>query len=273
MNVINPAYAGSKEALSIGLLSRSQWVGVEGAPQTYTAAIHAPIMENMGFGFSVISDKIGPVEETNVYTDVSYSIQTSSDGILAFGVKAGVTFQNIGLLSLTQVTSNDPLFDENVKEVYPNFGAGVYYYTDRMYMGISMPNFLKTRHFVKGGGQISSASEEMNSYLTGGFVFELSDLVKFKPSFMASFALNTPISADISANFLFNEQFELGASYRLDDSIGCLVNIKLSNNLRIGYAYDYTISDMSDYSAGSHEVFLLYDFIFSRNNFKSPRFF
>jgi len=273
MNVINPAYAGSKEFLSIGVLGRSQWEGVDGAPQTFTMGIHAPIMKNVGMGFSVISDKVGPVEETNVYADFSYTLQISDYSKLAFGLKGGATFQNIGLLSLTQVNPNDPLFSENVNKVYPNFGVGAFYHTDKMYMGLSMPNILKSRHFEKGGGKISSASEEMNVFFTGGYVFGLSDYVKFKPSFMTKLARNAPMSIDVSANFLFNEKVELGVSYRLNDSVGGLINIKISNNMRIGYSYDYTTSDMSDFGTGSHEVFLLYDFVFLKDSFKSPRFF
>jgi len=273
MNVVNPAYAGSKDFLSFGVLGRNQWEGVDGGPQTFTIGIHAPIMKNAGMGFSVISDKVGPVEETNVYADFSYTIQISNYSKLAFGLKGGVTFQNIGLLSLTQINPNDPLFTENVNKVFPNFGVGLYFYTDEMYLGLSMPNILESRHFVKGGGQISSASEEMNAFFTGGYVFELSDFVKFKPSFMTKLAFNTPLSLDVSANFLFNEKVELGISYRLSDAIGGLVNVKISNNMRIGYAYDYTTSVMSEFNTGSHEVFLLYDFVFLRSNFKSPRFF
>jgi len=273
MNVVNPAYAGSKEFLSIGVLGRSQWEGVNGGPQTFTMGIHAPVMKNVGMGFSIISDKVGPVEETNVYADFSYTIRTSDHSNLALGLKGGATFQNIGLLSLTQVNPDDPLFAENVNRVYPNFGVGVYYHMDKMYMGLSMPNILKSRHFEKGGGKISSASEEMNAFFTGGYVFELSDFVKFKPSFMTRLAFNAPLAIDVSANFLFNEKVELGISYRLKDAIGGLINIKISNNMRIGYSYDYTTSAMGDFSTGSHEVFMLYDFVFLKGKFKSPRFF
>lgn len=273
MSIINPAYAGSKEALSIGVLGRRQWVGVSGAPRTFTAAIHSPVGKNVGLGLSFISDRVGPVEETTAYADFSYTIRTSEVGKLAFGLKAGFTFQSIGLLRLTQVDPNDPLFQENINNTYPNIGAGLYYYTDRLYLGLSMPNILESTHFDDGNGIVSSASEEMHTFFTGGYVFDLSDKVKFKPSAMLKFAFNTPLSVDVSANFLFNEKFELGAAYRWDDSFIGMVNFLIDDSLRIGYAYDHTTSNLGQFNSGTHEVFILFDFAFERAKYRSPRFF
>ncbi len=273
MSIVNPAYAGSKEALSIGVLGRRQWVGVSGAPRTFTAFLHSPIGRNVGLGVSFTSDRVGPVEETTAYTDFSYTIRTSEVGKLAFGLKAGFTFQNIGLLSLTQVNPNDPLFVENINKTYPNIGAGLYYYTDKFYLGLSIPNMLKSTHFNDGNGIISSASEEMHTFFTGGYVFELSDNVKFKPSSMLKFAFNTPLSVDVSANFLFNDKFEFGVSYRWDDSFIGMVNFLIDDSLRIGYAYDHTISNLGQFSSGGHEVFILFDFTFNKVRYRSPRFF
>lgn len=273
MNIVNPAYAGSADAMQIGVLGRRQWLGVDGAPRSITAFIHAPVGKQVGLGLSVLSDKIGPIDETHVYTDFSYTIQISNKGKLAFGLKAGLTFQNIGLLSLTQVAPNDPLFAENVNKTFMNMGIGMFYYTEKLYLGASIPNMLEHRHFKRKSGLITKASEQMHYFLTGGYVFDISRTVKLKPSILMKFAANTPLSTDISANFLFHDRFEIGASYRWGDAISGLINFKVTESLRLGYAYDHTLSNLGIFSSGTHEAFVLFDFSFSNNNVKSPRFF
>lgn len=277
MNVVNPAYAGSRGTLSLGLLGRTQWTDVDGSPKTGTFDIHAPVGRNVGAGFSVIVDEIGPVKEQNIYADLSYTLTTSEEGRLAFGLKGGLTLQNIDLLSviLPQTPNgDDALFNENVNETYPNFGAGVYYYTNKYYVGFSVPNILKSKHYERSGGVITKASEEMHYFLTGGYVFDLSGTLKFKPSLMFKGVTGAPLSVDISANFLMYDRLELGASYRIEDSISALINFAVTPDFRVGYAYDYTVSDFSNTNtSGSHELILLYDIDFSKKNLKSPRFF
>jgi type IX secretion system PorP/SprF family membrane protein len=280
MNVVNPAYAGSRETLSIGLLGRTQWVGIDGAPQTITANIHAPVGRNLGVGLSVIADKIGPVKEQNIYADISYTIDTSEEGRLAFGLKGGFTFFNIDLINLLLPDGStgadlvaDGLFDENGNETFPNIGAGVYYYTDKFYIGASLPNILETTHFEKSGGIVSKASEKMHGFLTAGYVFDISDNVDFKPAAMIKAVPGSPLSVDITGNFLINDRFELGLGYRFDDSIDALVSFLVTDDLRVGYSYDYTLTNLGDYNSGSHEIFLQYDVNLSRKNLKSPRFF
>ena len=273
MNIVNPAYAGSYDALAVNFLGRTQWVGIDGAPETLTFNIHAPVGKNVGLGFSAIADKIGPLTEQNVYADFSYTLQVSETANLAFGVKAG--FSNINApLSLLAITNpGDPAFDNNLNRTNPNFGLGAYYYKERFFLGVSMPNILKTVHFERSNGAITRATDEMHIFLTSGYVFDLSEDIKLKPTTMVKAVQGAPLSIDLSGNLLFNDTFELGLSYRLDDSVSALVNVRATRNLRIGYAYDYTISNLGDFNTGSHEVFLLFDFNFSRNNLKSPRFF
>jgi type IX secretion system PorP/SprF family membrane protein len=268
MNVLNPAYAGSKGVTSIGLLGRSQWVGVEGAPQTVTLSMHSPIGKAVGLGFSVIHDEIGPVKEDDVYADFSYTIFTSDEGRLAFGLKGGISFLDVR--EVNQVEDGDPL-NIPINQVSPNFGAGIYYYTNRFYVGLSVPNFLETRHLEKKSGIVSTASEKMHYFLTSGLVFDLSDNLKLKPSVMFKAASGAPLSVDISGNILFEEKFEVGLSYRIDDSISGMVGLNVNDDLRIGYAYDHTITRFGDFNSGSHEVMLLFDF--NRKMIKSPRFF
>ncbi len=273
MNVINPAYAGSEGTLNIGLLGRTQWVNLPGAPATFTATINAPVSEHVGLGLSIISDEIGPVKEQNIYADFSYTIPTSEIGKLAFGLKGGFTIQNIDYFELSTNQASDPMFANNLNKTYPNFGFGAFYYTNNFYVGLSMPNLLKSRYFEKKGGIVSSASEQMHYFLTSGYVFELSQDVKLKPSIMYKAVTGAPISMDYSLNALLYNKLEIGVSYRVGDSYSGTMNFLVTKNLRIGYAYDYTVSNLSAFNSGSHEVFLLYNVDFSRADFKSPRFF
>jgi len=267
LNVINPAYAGSKGITSIGILGRTQWVGVEGAPQTVTLSVHSPVGNLVGLGFSVIHDEIGPVKEDNVYADFSYTISTSDDGRLAFGLKAGVSFLDVrDLLTVDPDPLNVP-----IHQTSPNFGAGMFYYSNKFYLGLSAPNFLETRHLENNGGQSSSALQKMHYFLTSGYVFEINKNLKLKPSTMIKAASGAPISIDLSANLLVENRFEFGLSYRFDDSINAMVGFKVNEDFRIGYAYDHTITSFGVYNSGSHEIMLLFDF--NKRNLKSPRFF
>lgn len=272
MNIVNPAYAGSKETLSIGVLGRVQWVNIEGAPKTYTLSAHAPFGKNVGLGLSVIADNIGPVKEQNIYADFSYTLKTSEEAKLAFGLKAGFTLHNLDALSLTTINPETQSNLDLQNKTLPNIGAGVFYYTDRFYAGLSLPNILETKHFENKNG-ITEASENAHYFLTSGYVFDLSENLKFKPSTMVKASPGSPLSVDLSANFLLNDKLELGASYRLDDAISGLISFSVTKDFRIGYAYDYTTSNLGDFNAGSHEVFLLWDLDFSRDNVVSPRFF
>ena len=276
MNIVNPAYAGSRGTLSLGLLGRSQWTNVNGGPKTMTFDAHAPVGKKVGMGLSVIADEIGPAKEQNIYGDFSYTVSTSQEGRLAFGLKAGVTLLNVNLLDVVlpqTATGDDPLFDENINDAFPNIGAGVYYYNEKFYAGFSVPNILKSEHLDKDNIN-TKASEEVHYFLTAGYVFNLSSTTKLKPSFMVKGVTGAPISFDINANVLLYDRFELGASYRYEDSVSLLFNFGVTRSFRVGYAYDYTISDFSNTNTGgSHEIMLLYDIDFTKKNLKSPRFF
>lgn len=279
MNVVNPAYAGSKEALSIGLLYRSQWVSINDAPKTATLSVHSPVGKNVGLGFSVISDKIGPVEENNVFADFSYTLNLGGEHRLAFGVKAGATFQNIGLFSDVGngyvPDPSDEAFSENTSNTYLNIGSGVFYYTDKFYVSFSVPNMLKSTYLdvTNNGQQFEYGSEVLHYFFSSGYVFDLSSNTKFKPSFLLKSAFEAPTSLDLSANFLFYDRFEIGATYRLDDSVGAMANFAVTPQIRIGYAYDYVTSDLNIRTSGSHEIMVLFDLNFLKKVSISPRFF
>lgn len=274
MNVMNPAYAGSKENLSFGLLFRKQWVEIEDSPTTFTATGHSPVGKNVGLGLSVVSDRIGPVEENNVYGDFSYTLNLGGEHRLAAGIKAGVTFQKIGLnsqIASTLAVPNDGPFAEDTSNAHLNIGTGLFYYTNKYYLAFSIPNMLKSAHLDYNG--VEYGSEVQHYFLTGGYVFNLSEKTKFKPHFMLKSAFGAPTSLDVSTNFLFFDKFELGATYRLDDSFGALVNYRITDGLRIGYAYDHIVSDLNVTTPSSHEVMLLFDLNFPKKVSSSPRYF
>jgi type IX secretion system PorP/SprF family membrane protein len=274
MNIINPAYAGAYESLNINMLARTQWVGVEGAPKTLTFGINAPVGKNVGLGLSVIVDEIGPVKEQNIYGDFSYTLKLGENANLALGLKAGFTFFNICLPCLNTINENDQAFvNENANKIMPNIGAGAFYYTDKFYTGLSIPNLLETFQFEKDGGQASRASERKHFFLVSGYVFDVSNDVKLKPSILAKVAEGAPVSIDFSGNILLYDQLEFGLSYRINESVSALINLRASRTLRIGYAYDYTLTNFGNFNSGSHEIFALFNFDFERSRIRSPRFF
>ncbi len=274
LSVINPAYAGSKENLSMGLLYRKQWVEIEDAPTTGTFFGHLPVGKNVGVGLSAITDKIGPVEENNIYGDFSYTLNLGSEHKLAFGLKAGATFHKVGLFSQVYATLpdvNDPAFSADTSNTFFNLGAGLFYYTNKYYVGFSVPNFFKSKHLDFNGRDFGS--ETSHYFLTGGYVFDLTPNLKFKPFAMVKSAINAPTSLDVSTNFLFSNKFEVGATYRLEDSYGLMVNYAITPNLKIGYAYDHIVSDLNVTTPSSHEVILLFDLNFPKKVSQSPRYF
>ena len=279
MNVMNPAYAGSKESLSLGLLYRQQWVNVDGAPKTATFSGHSPVGKNVGLGLSVISDKIGPVEENNIYADFSYTLNLGGEHRLAMGIKSGLTLHKVGLYSDIGngfvPDGNDVAFSENVNNTYFNIGSGLFYYTQKYYLAFSVPNMLKSKHLdVKANDNgYEFGSETQHYFLTGGYVFNVSDNMKFKPSFMLKSAFEVSPSLDLSANAMFFDKFEIGATYRLDDSFGGMVNYAISPSIRVGYAYDHIVSDLKVTTPASHEFLLLFDLNFSKKTSISPRYF
>jgi len=275
MSVMNPAYAGSKESISGGLLYRKQWIEIEDAPTTGTFFIHSPVGRNVGLGLSVISDKIGPVEENNVYADFSYTLNLGGEHKLAFGLKGGLTMHKIDFdyifTTLPDQSPLDPFSSGNPNNTFLNIGSGVFYYTDKYYVAFSVPNMLKSKYLDFSGRQYGT--EVIHYFLTGGYVFDLNPNLKFKPSAMIKSSVNAPTSVDVSANFMFYDKLELGATYRREDSFGGMVNFAVTPGLRIGYAYDHVISDLKTVTPASHEVMLLFDINIPKKVSRSPRYF
>jgi type IX secretion system PorP/SprF family membrane protein len=281
MSVINPAYATDNEGvMTIGGMYRTQWVGAVGAPKTATIFAHSPVAKRVEAGISVISDEIGDVvKENNIYADFAYVLPVSANNKLSFGVKGGLTFFDADFNGFQySSTTEDPAFAENIHQLFPNVGVGTYFFSDKYYLGFSAPNLLRTKHLEHQDAISTIGVEEVHYFFTGGYVFDLSDKLRFKPAFMAKGVSGAPMAFDLTANFLYNNFFELGVGYRVDDSVSGLVNFYLTPTLRAGYSYDYTLSNLGDYNSGTHEVFLLFDLNFSnalgkKGYDKSPRFF
>ncbi len=277
MSVLNPGYATSDEtSLNLGTLYRTQWVGAVGGPSTGTFFAHTKFTDRLEGGISIIHDQIGDVvKETNAYIDVAYVLPLNNEAKLSFGIKAGATFFSTDFNGFVYSDAEpDPAFAENISNTFPNIGAGAFYFTDTYYIGFSAPNLLQSKHLENDSGVITSGSENIHLFLTGGYVFDLNERLKLKPAFMAKHVTGAPMSLDLTANALINDKIEAGVGYRFDDSVSGLINLRLLPNLRIGYAYDYTLSNLGRFNSGSHEVFILFDISrLTRGYDKSPRFF
>lgn len=278
--VVNPGYAGSREALSFGALYRTQWVGLDGAPKTLTFSADTPIgsLENMGLGLSIVSDEIGPATETNLVIDYSYTINTSEDAKLAFGLKAGIDLLDVDFTKLNIFDPNDPRFQNNIdNKLQPQIGAGVYYYTEKFYAGLSVPNMLTTKHFDRSSLQNTDietvAAERLHYFLIAGYVFDLNSNLKFKPAVLTKAVSGSPLQVDVSANFLINQKFTLGASYRWSAALSAMAGFQVNDGLFIGFGYDYQTTDLEIVSDGSYELMLRFDVFKKPERVLTPRFF
>jgi len=269
---VNPAYAGSRGVMSIFGLHRTQWVGLDGAPTTNAFSINSPIENsNLGVGLSFVNDKIGPTVENTISADISYTIQTSETYKLSFGVKGTANLFNLDVTKLNPVSSGDPLLQNLDNNFSPNVGAGVYLHSDKLYLGASVPNFFETRRY--DDNSIAVYKERMNLYFIGGYVFDLTSNLKFKPAFLTKVVEGAPLQLDLSGNFLINEKFVLGAAWRWSAAVSAMAGFQVSDGLYIGYGYDLETTKLRNYNSGSHEVFLRFELFKRQDKIVSPRFF
>ena len=272
-SLFNPAYVGSEDFLKISGVYRSQWVGLEGAPETFSLSLNDRIGKNVGIGGSIISDKVGPSKETIINADFSYTIDFDNSA-LAFGLKASGNILNVDFSLLTG-SDADTEFQNNIDNRFtPNIGAGVYYYGEQYYVGLSVPQMLETSHYEKNDlRETYLAKERFHTYFMGGYVFDLNENLKLKPAYLLKVTDGAPLQLDLSANFLFLDRFTLGASYRLNSAVSALAGFQVFNNVFVGYSYDADTTELRSYNSGSHEIVLRFDVISSLNKFISPRFF
>ena len=281
MSVINPAYATAEEGiLNLGGFYRTQWVGMEGAPKTGSFFAHTPINDKIEMGISFTNDNIGDVvNENNIYADFAYVLPVGIESKISFGVKAGVTLFDTnfdGFMLQSGGTSTDQAFDENISKAFPNLGIGAFFFANNYYLGLSAPNMLSTKHLENENGIKATGVQNVHYFFTGGYVFDIDEKLKFKPSFMGRAVKGAPLALDVTASILINEKLEAGLGYRLGDAMSALINFRVTPELRVGYAYDYTTSNLGDYNSGSHEIFILFDvdlFGFRGGYDRSPRFF
>ncbi|WP_298505667.1 type IX secretion system membrane protein PorP/SprF [uncultured Maribacter sp.] len=269
---VNPAYTGSRGHLSILGMYRSQWVGVNGSPETQVLAIDTPVGNNVGLGLVIVNDKLGPANETFLDGNFSYTLRLNRENRkLSFGLKAGGRLFNVDFTK-GSYENPDTAFQTNINNKFlPTIGAGVYYHTGKSYLGLAVPNFFAEEHYDSEELQI--ATERLHYFIIGGTVFDITPDVKLKPAFFFKWVPGAPVIADVSANAMIKEKFTLGLAYRWDDSFSALLGLQISPNLSLGYAYDFTTTDLKNYNYGTHEVFLRYEFKSLQRKLKSPRFY
>lgn len=279
---VNPAYAGSRGVFSVAALHRSQWVGLDGAPTTQTFNFHTPVSERVGVGLSIVNDEIGNGTNQDTYFDAvfSYTVPTSENGKLSFGLKAGGHFLNIDFNQLRNFgAQGSAVAPVNIDRKFsPNFGAGVYYHTNKFYAGLSVPNFLETEHFDQSGTAGSNsglAQERLNLYLITGYVFDLNRDLKLKPAMLLKAVQGAPLQADLSATFLLRDKFSFGAAYRWSAAVSALVGMQISDQFMLGLAYDKETTQLGNtaFNDGSFELFLRYEFKSKYKKVLTPRFF
>jgi len=268
---VNPAYAGSRGAMSIFALHRTQWVGLDGAPTTNAVSINTPLnSSNLGLGVSVINDKIGPTHENTISADISYTIPASETFKLSFGIKATANLFDLDVSRLSPKQAGD-LSLQNFNKFTPNIGAGLYLHSDKAYVGVSIPNFLETNRY--DDNDVKMFKEKRSYYLIAGYVFDLNSTIKFKPALLTKMISGAPLQVDISGNFLFNNKFMVGAAYRWSAAMSAMVGFQITDGMYIGYAYDLETTKLDNYNSGSHEIFLRYEIFKNNKKITTPRFF
>ena len=272
---IQPAYAGMTGYLNVTVLSRIQWVGFDGAPTTNTLTIQGPLKRyNVGLGLSLINDKFGPVRQNGLYADYAYRILLNDDQYISFGIKGGFNRYEALLSELPTHDPNDPVSIQDINNKYlPNFGVGFLWHSDVFFVGFSIPKFFKNR--ISSDSGVSLYHEEVYYYGMGGVVLEITDVVKFKPTFLYRRSELTPGIIDLTANFLFFDRIWAGATYRVKNSYGLLFQAFVNPQLKIGYAYDLTTFHPAQANAGTHEFMVSYDFPYQKRRYCrfTPRYF
>ncbi len=268
---VNPAYAGSRGAMSAFMLHRTQWVGLDGAPVTNAVSINSPIENtNIGVGVSFVNDRLGPTDENNISADLSYTIKTSETYKLSFGVKGSADLFSFDSNKLN-IYNPDNSLQSYSNKFSPNIGAGAYFHSDNSYFGLSVPNFFETKRYSDNDYVVYK--EKMNFYLIGGHVFDLSPNLRFKPAFLGKMVQGAPLQLDISANFLINDKFTLGAAWRWSAAGSFMAGFQVNDGLYIGYGYDLDTTKLAHYNSGSHEIFLRFELFNKQSRIVSPRFF
>jgi type IX secretion system PorP/SprF family membrane protein len=268
---LNPAYAGSHETVSLSALGRKQWTGLDGAPSTQTFSIHSPIRkQRMSIGFLFLHDNIGVTDQTGTYASYAYRIPITKKGKLAFGLQGGVSYYNA---QFSKVSTTDPTFaNGDVRVILPSVGFGMYYNTDRFYVGVSVPQLNQSS--LDKTIPDSDSRLVRHYFASAGYVLDLNHALKLKPNVLVKVVGGAPVEIDLNANLLIQEVLWVGFSWRSFDSFDTILQMQVSDQLQIGYAFDFaTTTDLSRVNGGSHELMLNYRFNFNHTRIITPRYF
>ncbi len=275
---INPAYAGSRNVLSATALSRTQWVGIDGAPRTQTLSFDAAMPnKRVGLGIQIFNDQLGITKTTGAYLSYAYRIPINN-GTLALGVQGGVAnFRaDFSAVDLNTGSPIDPSFSNNINKMLPNYGFGIYYNTDKFYLGVATPHLLDNRFTDDNSVLVTNglvAKQYMHLFVTTGVVLNLGDDFKLKPSALFKGVMGAPLQLDVNANLWIKDKLSIGGQYRTGDAFAGLFELQISDQFRVGYAYDHTVSKLGRHNSGSHEIMVRYEFGFSKSRIVAPRYF
>lgn len=266
----NPAYAGSNKMLSFNTMHREQWIGFKDRPSTTSMTLHSPLSyESVGLGISAIRDVIGPTTQHMVYADFSYSLRITKNQTLAFGLKGGFNMINTKTSTLTTTQEDDPnLVQNSLNRFNPNVGFGIYYHSDKFYLGLSSPKLLE--------GSIDGSAtnrEKRHFYLHTGAIFNLGNVWKLRPTAQIKSTLGAPMSIDLSNAFIYNDKVFIGGTYRHQAAVGVFCQYQISQQLRVGVASDFATTAIRNYNQGTFEAMISYDFNFTKGGIRSPRYF
>ena len=269
--IYNPAYAGDREALAASAVYRNQWLGIEGAPTTLNFNIHTPFArERAGIGLSVVADKIGAVNTTFANISYNYRVPVGETAKLSIGISGRLEHGRFDFSEVDAYDTDDVFIQSELDNtIRPNFGAGVFLSGKNYYVGVSVPTVLQNSLYSEVGFE----SAFRTYYAMGAVILNVSDNVKFKPSVLLSVNQSAPFDMDLNASFLLMDAFWIGATWRLDDSVDALIQYQFTPNLRGGMAFDFTTSELSNYTAGGYEIMLEYIFSNNTKQLKNIRYF
>ena len=276
--LINPAYAGTREVLSATALYRNQWVSIPGAPKTGVFSIDSPVKnQKVGLGLNVVVDKIGVTNHTGIAGIYSYKLNFNKSS-LSFGLQAGVGFYNStnSEVKYAENATLDPAFISDYHKVLPNFSFGMYYHGDRYYAGLSVMDILGKsieNELYPNLTNDLTINIVSHFFLSSGYLINLTPDIKFQPSFLLKYVGGAPLEGDINGVLSFYDLLHLGVSYRSYASVDFLMQVRINQQLSLGYSYEYSTNELSNFTSGSHEIVLRYQFDFSKGKIVTPRFF
>lgn len=273
--LVNPAYAGSKELFTIDLLNRTQWVNIDGAPETFTVSAHTAMNnKNVGLGAYMFRDALGPTNNMGFMGTYAYRLYFGRSS-LAFGLQFGFKYFDFNWSEI-RTKFPDDLFDpQDVRRITPDANFGIYYQSNRIFLGVSSKQLLQNDYGYARSkdGKSSFSKLTRHFYLMGGFAVPLDDKIVFRPSMMTKYTPNAPLQVDVNASVLFSNYFWVGASFRTGNALTFLTEFKLTDRLRLGYSYDLYINELQPFNYGSHEIRLAFEFPLYESRMRTPRYF